>query len=383
MKAKGKNSGRFLLLLGLVTGLWLLGGCNTAELNERTLVSMIGIDRHGEEGVKITVGLISTSQGEKGSVGTENMTIYSSEGATIYDAIRKLVLKIGNQPLWPYIKIIVYGPSISKKDVIPILDYFNRNNEIQPNPYIVFSRTAAEDIVRTKTDLSKIPTIIVEREIERQDLLSFAPQVELYQFTEMMFSPEKVGYAALIEKEWSDDKHILKVEGMAVLKGARWIGELNRYETRGVLWVNRKVNGGIIEATVDGTKIALEILSKNKSSVRPVLRDGAISAAVDIKCRVQIGEVFGYLNEDQAILSRIQESAETAIREEIESSLQKTQKKWKTDIYGIGHAVERQYPAYWKANQDRWGELFGAMPIEVKVTANIEKMGLFESFSRK
>lgn len=375
-----------IVLSGLLAAcLLVLSGCMESELSEKVLVNMVGLDRTEGGNIKVTLGLISTRkiQLQKDEV----VMTYSSEGETIFDAIRHFVQKTGYRPTWPYIKVLVIGPSIAQSDVTPILDFFNRNNEIQPNPYVVVSHVPASEIVNLKTDLTYYPAVIVEQQIEKQNLLSTTPQVKLYNFSEMMFSSEKIGFATIIKKEKEEKKFIPKVEGMAVFKRAKWIGDLNEKETRGVFWVRGEIKGGIVVVPFQdldkaNARIALEII-KSKASIKPKLANGKLSVAVDIDSTFSIGEILGYSPLNQTSLREMNRGAAKVIREEIDASMKIIQKKWRTDIYGIDNAVHKKYPEYWKKNKDNWENIFAELPIEFHVTARVNKMGLFESFKRK
>lgn len=375
-----------MILSGIVAVCLLLStGCMEEELGEKVLVNMVGIDRNDAGKIKVTLGLISTRkiQLQKDEV----VMIYSSEGETIFDAIRHLVQKTGFRPIWPYIRVLIVGPSISEKDVTPVLDFFTRNNEIQPNPYVVFTHLPASEIVNLKTDLEILPALIVEQQIDKQNLLSTTPQVKLYNFAEMMFSSDKVGFATIIKKEKEENKFVPMVEGTAVVKGGKWIGDLNERQTRGVLWARSEVKGGIvvIPFEVPGkaeAKIALEIL-KGEAKIKPKLTNGQLSATIEIDSTLAIGEIFGYSPMSLTSLKEIKLGAAKEIREEVEASMKILQKKWNVDIYGIDNAVHKKYPEYWRKNKDNWDSIYSDLPIEVIVTADVNKMGLFQSFNRK
>ncbi|PHJ37625.1 hypothetical protein P378_14870 [Desulforamulus profundi] len=180
------------------------------------------------------------------------------------------------------------------------------------------------------------------------------------------------------------------VEGMAVIKGGKWVGELNSKETRGVLWVRGEVEGGILVIPIPGTKeenkvtgkISLEIM-RNNTSIKPVLKEGDLSVTLDIKSTMNIGEILGPLQVDRRTLEDIKHNAAMEIKREVNSSLGKTQKKWKADTYGIKDAVHRKYPDYWKKNKEKWEDIFSDLPIEVNVSVDIPGQGLAKHSEEK
>lgn len=172
---------RGLLLIFTLIVLFSLSGCwGLMELDKRVLVSMVAIDRDEDGKIKLSVGLIDPRKVENKE--STAIIIYTGTGETLHEASRNFISLTGKLLMWPYIKMIIIGPTIAKDDILSFLDYFNRKNEIQPNPYIFISNAPAEEIINLKTGLSNIPSVIVEDQIKNQDFLSYAPQVRLYCF---------------------------------------------------------------------------------------------------------------------------------------------------------------------------------------------------------
>jgi len=373
-----------LKALLLVAVLLLPSGC-TRELNERMMASLIGIDQKDDGTIRMTMGFVNPNkQGTDGA-----LTVYSAEGETVFEAARKLIQFVGKELLWPYIKVVIIGPSAAKHDLAPLLDFFNRNDQIQPNPYIVLSQGPAEEIVNLKSEVPVLLSLIIEEQIDNQSLLAMAPQVKLYQFNEMMYAPGGVGYAAVIKKVNSKGEFVPKVEGMAVLKEGKKIGELDARQARGVLWAQGEVQGGILVVPIekdfgkaDG-KLSLEILGTCRASIKPSLKGKDLSATIEINCRLGIGEVLGHLPMNSAEIATIEQLAAQQIEKEIRGALEVTQGKWKTDVFGISRAVEKKYPAYWNSHKEEWGEIFARLPIDTKASVRIEELGLIESSTGK
>ncbi|MDF2925616.1 MAG: germination protein Ger(x)C family [Paenibacillaceae bacterium] len=366
--------------------LFITSSCT--ELSERTLIAGVGIDQKEDGTIRLTLALLG-SQKQPGSQklqGANQTTMYTVEGQTIFDAGRKFIQNIGNQLLWPYVKIVVIGPSISHKDVIPMLDFLNRNNEIQPNPYILLSQVSAEEIINLKTDLPILSTVMIEQQIKNQGLLSRAPRVQLYQFNEMMFSHGGTGFASLIKKVTHNKQPVPMVEGMAVLKKGKWVGELDSEKTRGVLWVRGDVEGGILVVQADSeggdqqVKISLEIMECTKAKIKPLLQEDELSVTLDIHSRMAVGEVLGHFTMNKANVDLINDLAAKEINKEIMAAMKVAQKEWQTDIFGIKQVVERKYPEYWKKHKEEWESIFAELPIQADVEVSIRKLGLVESF---
>lgn len=359
----------------MVILLIFLSGCSIQELNQRIIVASVGIDKTEDNKIRLTMGLIDPRAVElKDPLGVR---VYSFEGETIFDANRRSITETGKHPMWPYIKIIIFGPSVSKEDIVPCLDFFNRNNEVQPNPFIVFSEDPAEDIVHTAVDFGNIPAVIMEQQLKHQIFVSYEPSIILHQFTEMMLTPERKGFAPIIKKYQKEDKNIPTMQGLAIIKGAKWIGKFNSKETRGLLWVREEVEGGIlsIPALNGNGKIGLEILKKAKVEMTPKITGAGIQINLRVKSAVNIVEMMDQTDIHEKNLSRIKLLAEKAVKKEIQSAIDRA-KDMQVDIFGFDEAVHRKNPRYWKTHQKDWDRNFSSLPIQINVNLDLQNIGL-------
>lgn len=367
----------------ILINIFVLTGCvEEVELDEKVIIAMVGIDKSEQGKMKVSMGLIDTRLIEEKK--EEGVRVYTIESDSIFEAARESILKLGRQPQWPYIKVLVFGPAFKETDIVPVLDFFNRNNEVQPNPKITFSHIPAEEIVKLNTDLANIPAVIVEGQFKHQNLVGLAPDIALHQFTEMMLTPDKNGFAALIEKGEGEDNFIPQIGGTAVINAGKWIGDLTKSETRGLLWVREEVEGGIIVIpSIEGKgKIGLEILGKGKVSIDPLLKNNELSVKINLEQFVGISEVMTYIDLNDQNVEEIKRETEKEIAKEIESTIQKT-KKWETDIFDIGRAIHIKYPKYWQENKENWSETFSTLPIDINVQVDIKTMGLLRSLPRE
>lgn len=378
MKENGEKNKTILTILSLILLNFLLAGCMRGELDERLILSSLGIDKTEDNKVKITVALIDTrSVNQQEAKGVQ---VYSSVGNTIFDAVRSTIIKLGKQPIWPYIKIVVLGPSVTKENVLPFLDFLNRNNEVQPNPYILVSKVEAAEIIKAKPDFTTVPSTVIEKQLSQQRYVSYIPAIRLHQFTEMMLSPERIGYLAIIETVKKGKKDIPKAQSTAVIKQGRWVGQFNKRETRGLLWVKGEVNGGIlvIDALKGSGKIGLEILDKTNVKIKPQFAQSRLKQIdVNVKATMSVGEM---LTKHTALTADIINEIEKLVAQEIKAEILEATDKAKTykaDIFGFDDAVHRKNPQFWKKNKQNWDEKFPDLPVHVNVKVDIRNLGLF------
>jgi spore germination protein KC len=80
---------------------------------------------------------------------------------------------------------------------------------------------------------------------------------------------------------------------------------------------------------------------------------------------------------DPKIISYIQHELENELKESVQLTLNKVQKKFKSDIIGFGNSVFREYPAYWKNTlKARWDQEFPNVKVSIMPYVNINQTGL-------
>jgi spore germination protein KC len=153
------------------------------------------------------------------------------------------------------------------------------------------------------------------------------------------------------------------------------IGELDKTEGRGLLWVLGKVKSGIIE--VEGPsndKVSLEII-RAEGKVTPELKNNKIYIKITINEEGNVGEQQGTENlSPPAEVASLEKKKIEAIRNEVMAAVKKAQ-ELDADIFGFGDAIHRKYPEQWKELESKWDELFPSVEVEVKIEAKLRLMG--------
>lgn len=116
--------------------------------------------------------------------------------------------------------------------------------------------------------------------------------VTLQDLTKDLASKTKTAVLPMIELVSTSKKKTIMLDGTAVFKSDRMVGELNINETRGLLWVLGKVHSGIIVFKLPPYRhdISMEILEANRQ-IRPELRNGKPHVTVVIDVEMIIGEI--------------------------------------------------------------------------------------------
>ncbi len=125
----------------------------------------------------------------------------------------------------------------------------------------------------------------------------------------------------------------------------------------------------------------IEILkSKCKKEVL-IQEDGKIQLNVNVKITGSLGELTGdgiplVKDKTDIDVQQVQEKGSEVIKKEIEETIVKTQKEYKSDIFGFGLEVHKKYPKEWAIIQEEWDHKFSEAQVSVQVQTNIIQTGL-------
>ncbi len=383
----------YLITFFLLTSI-LLGGCwSHRELNEIGIVSGMGLDLTEEGKIAVTVQVITPSpfnnQSSKGE--REPVRVITSEGETVFDAIRNLTSKSGDRIFHPHNQVYVFGEELARAGVQPVLDFLERDPEIRIMTWIILTEGKAEDVIRGRSSEDDIPTNHINRLIEDYRSTSKIVPTSLLTFITKLL---KEGVEPTVGKlSYSEVKGepIFFMEGGGVFKGDRLVDWLDPYEARGLLWVEGLVESGIVvveRKNIDKKgnkgkggfedKISFEIV-KSKSKVKPILNEDDLSILIELQVLANIGERMDHqVAEGREFIRELEELLSLEVKKEVEHIVAKAQKKYKSDILGFGLATHRKFPEYWRENKEEWDEIFTELDVEVKVKSRINARGMIK-----
>jgi hypothetical protein len=153
------------------------------------------------------------------------------------------------------------------------------------------------------------------------------------------------------------------------------VGELDKIETRVLLWVPGKVAPGIFNLEGLGEWASLEIREASSKLTAEITPDGAIAMRVEIHDIGGIGDQRGKVNlADPEAAPALLDATEQAIRDEVESALKKA-KELGADIFGFGDEIARKYPRRWTEMADRWDELFPDIEVRFEIKTRLDGTG--------
>lgn len=360
----------------------LCGCMNSRELNELGIVLGVGIDKGDAAGtVKITAqvvkaGEIASAGKSSGGSGGKAYVNYKDTGNTVFAAVRDITSQASRKLYFPHNEVLILGRSAAQDGVTKYLDFFMRDPEARLNVYLLVADDSAEGVLDAETQLEKTPANTIFRMIEEESKFeSQAMAVRLRDFKDSLMVNTNAPVAPIVELSDNGDKKTAKISGTAVFKGDRMVGELDKTEGRGLLWVLGEVKSGIIETTSSqGNWVSLEIV-RAKGSFSTELVNGKVKITITILEEGNIGEQAG--PENLTTLSEVaflEKQKAEVIKSEVLAAIKKAQ-ELDADIFGFGESVHHKYPKEWASMKGDWDEIFSEIEVEVKVEAKLRLTG--------
>ena len=376
-------NGRLYKIVLCVLTLALLSGCgNSRELNELGIVVGVGIDKgEAENSVKITAQVVKPAQissGGKngGGGGDEAYANFSETSRTVFAAIRGITNQSSRRLFFPHNQVLIVGKSAAEDGVTKYLDFFMRDPETRLNVYLLVAKESATDVLDTKSKLERVPANSISLMLDTETRSASQEMgVRLKDFKEGLQLKTVAPVAPIIEITEENEKKTAVLNGMAVFKGDRMVGTLDKSEGRGLMWVLDKVKSGIIEVECsEGSLVGLEIV-RAQGELSPELSGDKVKIRVKIYEEGNIAEDAGEKDlSGPKEVACLEERKAEVIKGEIMAAVKKAQ-ELDADIFGFGESVHEKYPEQWISMENKWDEIFPTVEVEIDVETKLRLMG--------
>jgi len=384
MTGKGKSMGGKQTWLILIVILPLLTGCwNRTEINDIAIVLGIAVDKLENEQIQLSLQIavpkaLGTSESGQGSGATKSTIMISSKGKSIMEVYRTIQEKVPREVFFAHSRVIIVGEALARDSVSSILDFFSRYRQAHLRNYLLFTKGKAVDILKSTPRLESI----MAEEIREQERTGVGVQTSVRDFLKRLLKDGEEPMAAQISnvpletvsgiktEESGTSKKTPAINGAAVFRGNRLVGWLNDKEARGVLWLRNELKSGILAVMVpteEGKRTIIAKVEKGSTSIKPIFHNNKLKIKIETYGEVDIFENDTSLDlRDPRVINTLQSMFEKDIKKRIKLTLDKTQKKLKSDLFGFGQAVYRTEPTKWKNSyKKRWSEVFPDLEVEI------------------
>ncbi|MCR2805670.1 Ger(x)C family spore germination protein [Paenibacillus soyae] len=386
---------RIALVLALAI---ITAGCwDRKELNELAITSATGFDVQDNQWIisyqVIIPSSISSGMGGAGSSsGHSPVTVYSTKGRTIREAVAHSLLESPRRLYFAHNRVMVVSERAAKKGLSPILDVYFRQPDSRETVNMLVTKGSPKRILEQLMPSSRISGQGIQEIISLQsENGSLLPAVKIYEYGSSIVGDARSALLPEILVSGSPDVTTteqtnktsqpskLRLGQLAIMKEDKLVGWLNHRESLGVAFITNKVNTVNIAFSCEesGDKNSTFELLRSKTKVEPKQGDGGgftISIAVD---------AYGTLEETECPLDlhkpEVIAGLEKQLAKEIEGSIRAAllaSRRHKSDVLGFASVIHRKFPKQWEAVKDEWDDLFPMVEMETKVSVTIERVGV-------
>lgn len=360
----------------------LLSGCwSKFELNERTFVSNIYIDKAANGKIELSLSFLLPNRlvpGEVGGASTSGKpyTLLTATGKSVTEAYKKIQATITRKISWGHIRTIVISEEMAKDGIEQILDFFIREPGLNLNKILMISQGKAKDIAQLAPVFERFPSEVIVYFAQRGISLKTTLKDFLEEGNGDMIVSILTKNQLKLFSEGEKKSLFVKDGEMALFHDYKMVGKLDTKIGRGAFWLRNQVKEAeiTIQSPTDQKLISL-IVTKANTKIRPSSND-PYTFDVNITADSAISETHSNLNlSNKKNITQLEVTAEKQIHDRINDAL-KASKEVKADAFQFGEYLSWHKPNIWKNSKTKWSDIYQKKAkINVLVDLKIRSYG--------
>ncbi|MDG5788453.1 Ger(x)C family spore germination protein [Evansella sp. AB-P1] len=363
-----------LIILIIMFSLSLFGCADTREIDQRTIVIGMGLDKTEEDEYIVTLQVPILVPNGATESGTNDFETITGKGEFVWEAITNLEASTPTVLFFGHLKAIAIGERLATEGMDHIIDLLDRRAPLANEVFLLIIRKQNDvhDFLNQESPLISLPALYIDRFFGADQKVSRTKSVRLFQFRR---DHDMVSHAATIPLAYSNEDSIF-IEDLGVFHNFKLVGELKGHEAGvGMLLKDKKV---------DHMNYSLDIEQPNtnlKASIRVNLVNNiSYDKTNPVKMNFNIngkGElVYLYpegIYSSQETLNKIVRELEKEISQDITDTINKM-KRLNVEPWLLGHriwAMDTEYFSTLNWNETGWRDA----EYDVSVNVEIEQTG--------
>lgn len=373
----------FALILSVLM-LFSFSGClnSEPEIKNITVIQGIGIDYDRETGEYLTTVEIfnmSKSSGV-GELEAGNLTkIVTGRGENVLSAMNDITLEIGKPLIFSQKRAVIISKDALKPGLSNALDFFVRDYKTRLSmPLAISDGCKASDIIKADEGEVAIPSRELQTLLRAGKVNGYTTDV-VVGTVDSQSQEKTTSYIPLVKvKKEGKDKYT-QLNGFALIKDNKYVGDLSLTEGRGLLFANDKIEGGSFNTKDDKNGTAtLNIVSSN-TKIKTLVdqKNNKVRFLINIKTTVDVNEIQRKRpNDGKSIYPKeIQGAAEEHIRRITELALVKCLDEYGADVFGLGRRVFILHPEFYRTQTADGSMNITSANVEIHVDVKLRRLG--------
>ncbi|UOE94352.1 Ger(x)C family spore germination protein [Alkalihalobacillus sp. LMS39] len=206
-----------ILLIICVT----MGACvpDSRELDQRSMIIGLGIDRGEEKLYKITIQLPILTDATSGpsGLGGRQYESFTVESDTIWDAFVQLETYTPSVLFFGHLKAVVLSEEVAREGLKEVVDLLDRESTVANQVYLVVVEGDASEFTQQESPLVTLPALYLDRFFEAEQKVARTNGIRLFKFlrdTNMISGASSIPLAHLQGEQ-------IVVEGVGVFEDYR------------------------------------------------------------------------------------------------------------------------------------------------------------------
>lgn len=350
---------------------FLVCGCyNYTELEDVSICTAMGFDI--KDDMYEVSYMVANSRKTDASTkeGQSQSVVYTGTGKNISEAVNDLTTKM---PLIPYIshlETIIISDDVAKNGVLDILDYLLRHPESRKKFELVLTNNVkASDVLKVLSPLSSFPSTNIASNIKSSSTFSsISLELEYNQFVALLLEEginpilSSVTVIGDIDESGKSEslnqttmEALVKTSTIGIFKDDKLIKFSNLEEDYGINFLRNKVKEMIITIPCEDNYITVNI-ENNKSKLDIKFTNDLPIGIINIDSEAVLNEVNCKIDiKDEKNIKKIEDEAKKIIESYVDKAILVTQNE-KTDIFGFGTLIHKNYPKKWISLKENWDD---------------------------
>lgn len=359
------------------------------ELSDLMIMQGIGIDVSDNE-FKVTVEILNNEQsGSPGGNGnSDNKTkIYSAEGTTVGEALRKLITKSGNEPMFAHNRVIIIGEKAANKNLGDILDFFERNYDSRASQLLcVAKNTTGESVIRAKLLTDSIKSKILENMLVESAKQSLVPKVRIIDAVNYIKDETSGLCIPAVKIQKNGENENFDLDGCALFgTDSTFSKYIDSKTAEGIAILNDKIQEGVISADLPNGQKASFYINKGKSKYEITQENGELNYILTVKVSCDLEGVQGdeYFSTDTGVLETFQNAVGESLCKKAENTLTVLQGKHGADVVRYGRRLRLKENDLYYEKKNSWNQVFPEIKLTIVADVTIRRIGEETFHSRK
>jgi spore germination protein KC len=372
-------------LLVILLPVFILSGCwDSIEIQNLAIITAAAIDSEENHKVKVSVQIFiprTITSGESGEDPSLGSTfVREGIGKNLAEAISVLQTNIPRKLFWGQCKIFIFGHDLAKTGIRNELDFLIRHPAPRINSNLYVSEGKASNLLKLIPPLERYSGEVLSKFSQHQEV---GVDTTLSDISKDLTEASQSFSLPYIKRLKSDEyarksyETIPTIVGTAIFKKDKMIGNIDLEETRGLLWLSRKIQRSTVSIKPEENENEVIMMPTSGSvSFKPQIINNQWIMNIQIQVEASIiqNETFlSLLQED--VITKLEKGLENKLRDRISKTLEKIQKEYQADVVGFGRRFHQKYPEQWKKVKDHWDEKFPEVDVKLSVNATIKRSG--------